>query len=61
MPKTKGFLKGQKRCGMDWQITFLIFTACASGHIFYQLGKKQGISSTLDYLKADGQIDFDED
>lgn len=46
---------------MDWQITFLIFTACASGHIFYNLGKKQGISKTLDYLKADGQIDFDED
>jgi hypothetical protein len=46
---------------MDWQITFLIFTACASGHIFYNLGRRNGISHTLDYLKADGQIDFDED
>jgi prophage maintenance system killer protein len=46
---------------MDWQITFLIFTACASAHIFYNLGKRTGISSTLDYLKADGQIDFDDD
>mgnify|MGYP003673842438 FL=1 len=46
---------------MDWQITFLLFTAACSGHIFWQLGKKYGISSTLDYLKADGQIDFDED
>ncbi len=27
----------------------------------YIVGKKQGISRTLDYLKADGQIDFDED
>ena len=45
---------------MDWQITFLLFTAACSGHIFWQLGKKYGISSTLDYLKADGQIDFDE-
>ena len=39
----------------------LIFTACASGHIFYNLGKRTGISSTLDYLKADGQKDFDDD
>jgi hypothetical protein len=46
---------------MDWQIIFLVFTAACSGHIFWQLGKKYGISSTLDYLKADGQIDFDED
>lgn len=46
---------------MDWQIISLVFIACASGHIFYQLGKKQGISCTLDYLKADGQIDFEED
>ena len=46
---------------MDWQITFLLFTACVSGHIFYNLGKRIGISNTLDYLKADGQIDFDED
>jgi hypothetical protein len=46
---------------MDWQIIFLVFTAACSGHIFWQLGKKRGISSTLDYLKADGQIDFDED
>ena len=42
-------------------LTFLVFIACASGHIFYNLGKRIGISNTLDYLKADGQIDFDED
>jgi len=46
---------------MDWQITFIIFTACASAHIFYNVGKKEGISSTLDYLKAEGMVDFDED
>ena len=46
---------------MDWQIAWLVFTAACSGHIFWQVGKKQGISKTLDYLKADGQIDFDED
>jgi hypothetical protein len=27
----------------------------------YIIGKKQGISRTLDYLKEDGQIDFDDD
>ena len=46
---------------MDWQIAWIIFTACASGHIMYNLGRRQGIGMTLDYLKADGQIDFDED
>ena len=46
---------------MDWQITWSIFTACASGHIFYNVGRRKGIEHTLDYLKADGQIDFDED
>jgi prophage maintenance system killer protein len=46
---------------MDWQVVWIIFTACASAHIFYNIGKKIGISNTLDYLKADGQIDFDED
>ena len=46
---------------MDWQITWILFAALASGHIFYNIGKRMGISTTLDYLKADGQIDFDED
>ena len=46
---------------MDWQIIWIIFTACASGHIMYNVGLRRGIENTLDYLKLDGQIDFDED
>ena len=46
---------------MDWQIIWIVFTACASGHIMYGVGRRVGIGHTLDYLKADGQIDFDED
>ena len=46
---------------MDWQIIWIIFTACASGHIMYNVGRRRGIENTLDYLKLDGKIDFDED
>ena len=46
---------------MDWQIIWIIFTACASGHIMYNVGRRRWIENTLDYLKLDGQIDFDED
>jgi hypothetical protein len=40
---------------------WIIFCLCAVAHIFYGIGKRKGIGQTLDYLKADGQIDFDED
>ena len=47
---------------MDWQTEIWIaFSLCAVAHIFYGIGKRKGIGQTLDYLKADGQIDFDED
>ena len=46
---------------MDWQVISILFAAACSGHIMYIVGKKQGISKTLDDLKADGQIDFDDD
>ena len=47
---------------MDWQIEFwFLFCLCAVAHLTYAVGKKRGIEMTLDYLKADGQIDFDED
>ncbi len=47
---------------MDWKIDIAyLFILGFSIHMTWILGKKQGISKTLDYLKADGQIDFDED
>lgn len=47
---------------MDWQIdVYYIFFLAFCIHMTWMLGKKHGISKTLDYLKADGQIDFDED
>ena len=46
---------------MDWQVVWIVFSALASGHIMYNVGRRRGIGHTLDYLKADGQIDFDED
>ena len=47
---------------MDWQVDiYYLFFLAFCIHMSWTLGKKRGISSTLDYLKADGQIDFDED
>jgi hypothetical protein len=47
---------------MDWQVEAVyLFLLLFGVHMSWLLGKRRGISSTLDYLKADGQIDFDED
>ena len=47
---------------MDWQVEFwFAFGLCAVGQLAYTYGYRRGISITLDYLKQDGQIDFDED
>ena len=47
---------------MYWQIyVYYLFFLAFCIHMTWMLGKKHGISKTLDYLKADGQIDFDED
>ena len=46
---------------MDWQIDlgYILFLA-ASVHLTYLITKQHWISRTLDYLKEDGQIDFDD-
>ena len=38
---------------------WLVLAICASG-IFYSLGKRVGISDTLDYMREKGHIDFDD-
>ncbi len=45
---------------MDWQIAWIVFTALASGHIMFNVGRRMGIENTLDYLKQKGDIDFDD-
>lgn len=47
---------------MDWQVDFAyLVILCAAVHITYNATKQHWISRTLDWLKEDGQIDFDED
>jgi hypothetical protein len=47
---------------MDWQAEFwFVFFICMAVHLSYGMGKRHGVAMTLDYLKQDGQIDFDED
>ena len=41
-------------------IYYLVFLGFAI-HIAWLLGKKEGISRTLDYLRASKEIDFDDD
>jgi hypothetical protein len=43
---------------MDIDIAYLI--VLASVHLAYMWGKKEGISSTLDYMKEQGKIDFED-
>jgi len=38
---------------------WLTVAICASG-IFFSIGKKIGISDTLDYLRRQGMIDYDD-
>jgi|TARA_R110000823_G_C15847045_1_gene491767 hypothetical protein len=44
---------------MDIDIAYLIVLV-ASVHLAYMWGKKEGISSTLDYMKEQGKIDFED-
>jgi len=46
---------------MDWQVDlgYVVFLAAAV-HLTYLATKQYWISKTLDYLKEDGQIDFDD-
>ena len=44
---------------MDIDIAYLIILV-TSVYLAYILGKKEGISSTLDYMKEQGKIDFDD-
>jgi hypothetical protein len=47
---------------MDWQIDiyYLVFLGfCVT--TTWILGKREGVSQTLDFLKEKGEIDFDED
>ena len=44
----------------QYEILYLIFLL-ASIHITWTLGKRQGISDTLDYLEQKGDIELDED
>lgn len=37
-----------------------LVVAITSGGIFYLVGKRIGISDTLDYLKEQGMIDYDD-
>ena len=39
-----------------YMIFLIIAVACS-----YTSGKREGISTTLDYMKSNGQIDFEED
>lgn len=47
---------------MDWQIdiAYLVVLA-ASVHMTYLITKQHWIGKTLDYLKDNGEIDFDDD
>jgi hypothetical protein len=47
---------------MDWQIDiiYLIFLG-ASIHLTWILGKRHGISKTIDHLQAKGLLELDED
>ena len=38
---------------------WLVIAVCSSG-CFYTIGKRIGISDTLDYLREKGQIDYDD-
>jgi len=38
---------------------WLTLVICSSG-IFYHLGKHIGISNTLEYLRSNGMIDYDD-
>lgn len=44
---------------MDIDIAYLIILV-TSVYLAYVWGKKEGISSTLDYMKEQGKIDFDD-
>jgi hypothetical protein len=41
-------------------IAYLIFL-CAGVHLSYLYGKQTGIERTVDYLEAEGVIEFDEE
>jgi hypothetical protein len=46
---------------MDWQVDLAYIVILAGAvHITYHATKQYWISKTLDYLKEDGQIDFDD-
>jgi len=44
---------------MEIDIAYLIVLVC-SIYLAYKYGHEQGIGKTLDYMKAQGKIDFDE-
>tara|TARA_Y100001938_G_scaffold33226_1_gene45581 strand:+ start:247 stop:399 length:153 start_codon:yes stop_codon:yes gene_type:complete len=48
---------------LDPVSTYFIFAFCLAGCAFtaYKCGEKEGIMSTLNYLEAEGIIDFEED
>tara|TARA_Y100001963_G_scaffold68253_1_gene95078 strand:+ start:241 stop:417 length:177 start_codon:yes stop_codon:yes gene_type:complete len=43
--------------------TYIIFAICMAGcsYCAYKCGEKEGIVGTLNYLEAEGVIDFEED
>jgi hypothetical protein len=41
------------------EFQWLVITVCTGG-IFYTIGKRIGISDTLEYLREKGQIDYDD-
>ncbi len=43
--------------------TYIIFAVCMAGcsYCAYKCGEKEGIVGTLNYLEAEGVIDFEED
>jgi len=41
------------------ELQWLVVAVCLSG-IFYSVGKRIGISDTLDYLREQGKIDYDD-
>tara|TARA_B100000963_G_scaffold349649_1_gene358954 strand:- start:1752 stop:1886 length:135 start_codon:yes stop_codon:yes gene_type:complete len=44
---------------MNIDTAYLLILAC-SIYLSYQYGKKDGIGATLDYMKEQGKIDFED-